>query len=66
VGKCAELCGEYHSAMLFNVKIVSQSEYDAHIQKLRDQGYEGQLGSEYDRNQNLPGTGAPKGTQGNE
>ncbi|NUU08275.1 cytochrome c oxidase subunit II [Leifsonia sp. C5G2] len=66
VGKCAELCGEYHSAMLFNVKIVPQSEYDAHIQKLRDQGYEGQLGSEYDRNQNLPGTGAPTGTQGNE
>ncbi|WP_285116365.1 cytochrome c oxidase subunit II [Leifsonia sp. fls2-241-R2A-40a] len=66
VGKCAELCGEYHSAMLFNVKIVSQSEYDAHIQKLRDQGYEGQLGSEYDRNQNLPGTGAPSGGQGNE
>ena len=22
-GKCAELCGEYHSAMLFNVKVVS-------------------------------------------
>ncbi len=63
VGKCAELCGEYHSAMLFNVKIVSQSEYDAHIQSLRDQGYEGQLGSEYDRNTNLPGTGAPKGNE---
>nr|WP_218857383.1 cytochrome c oxidase subunit II [Leifsonia soli] len=63
VGKCAELCGEYHSAMLFNVKIVPQSEYDAHIKSLRDQGYEGQLGSEYDRNQNLPGTGAPQGNE---
>ena len=63
VGKCAELCGEYHSAMLFNVKIVSQSEYDAHIKSLRDQGFEGQLGSEYDRNQNLPGTGAPQGNE---
>jgi cytochrome c oxidase subunit 2 len=63
VGKCAELCGEYHSAMLFNVKIVSQDEYDAHIQSLRDKGYEGQLGSEYDRNSNLPGTGAPKGDE---
>jgi len=63
VGKCAELCGEYHSAMLFNVKIVSQSEYDAHIKSLRAQGYEGQLGSEYDRNQNLPGTGAPQGNE---
>jgi cytochrome c oxidase subunit 2 len=63
VGKCAELCGEYHSAMLFNLKIVSQDEYDAHIQSLRDQGFEGQLGSEYDRNSNLPGTGAPKGNE---
>ncbi|HEY8281142.1 MAG TPA: cytochrome c oxidase subunit II [Leifsonia sp.] len=63
VGKCAELCGEYHSAMLFNVKIVSQSEYDAHIQSLRDQGFTGQLGSNYDRNQNQPGTGAPQGNK---
>jgi len=63
VGKCAELCGEYHSAMLFNLKIVPQAEYDAHIQSLRDQGFEGQLGSEYDRNTNLPGTGAPKGNE---
>jgi cytochrome c oxidase subunit 2 len=63
VGKCAELCGEYHSAMLFNLKIVPQDEYDAHIQSLRDQGFEGQLGSEYDRNSNLPGTGAPKGNE---
>jgi cytochrome c oxidase subunit 2 len=63
VGKCAELCGEYHAAMLFNVKIVSQAEYDAHIQSLRDQGYEGQLGSDYNRNQNLPGTGAPSGNE---
>ena len=28
-GKCAELCGDYHSQMLFNVKVVSQAEYDA-------------------------------------
>jgi len=63
VGKCAELCGEYHSAMLFNVKIVPQDVYDAHIKSLRDKGFEGQLGSEYDRNQNLPGTGAPKGNE---
>ncbi len=24
-GKCAELCGEYHSSMLFNVKVVSEA-----------------------------------------
>ena len=30
-GKCAELCGEYHSAMLFNVKVVSESEYEDYL-----------------------------------
>jgi cytochrome c oxidase subunit 2 len=58
-GKCAELCGEYHSMMLFNVKVVSQQEYDDYIQSLKAAGNEGQLGHEYDRNQNLPGIGKP-------
>ncbi|MBN9171853.1 MAG: cytochrome c oxidase subunit II, partial [Microbacterium sp.] len=31
-GKCAELCGEYHSAMLFVVKVVSKDEYQQHLQ----------------------------------
>lgn len=65
-GKCAELCGEYHSAMLFNVKVVSQSEYDSYIQSLRDAGQTGQLGAEYNRNNNLPGTGAPARTENEE
>jgi len=42
-GKCAELCGTYHSAMLFNVHIVSQSEYDAHLKSLIAKGQTGQL-----------------------
>ncbi len=33
-GKCAELCGVYHSRMLFNVRIVSADEYDAYLEKL--------------------------------
>ena len=37
-GRCAELCGVYHSRMLFDVKVVSQSEYDAHLAKLAEQG----------------------------
>ncbi|NQX28712.1 cytochrome c oxidase subunit II [Microbacteriaceae bacterium VKM Ac-2854] len=65
-GKCAELCGEYHSAMLFNVKVVSQSEYDEYIQSLRDLGQTGQLGSEYDRNNNLPGVDAPASRENEE
>jgi len=55
VGKCAELCGEYHSMMLFNVKVVSQAEYDSEMASLAARGNVGQLSTEYDRNQNLPG-----------
>ncbi|MEV1129678.1 cytochrome c oxidase subunit II [Agromyces sp. NPDC049794] len=59
-GKCAELCGEYHSLMLFNVEVVSEEEYDAYIESLRDLGQEGQLSTDYDRRQNQPGTGEPE------
>jgi cytochrome c oxidase subunit 2 len=48
-GKCAELCGEFHSDMLFNVAVVSREEYDAHIAELRERGQTGVLGSELDR-----------------
>ena len=57
-GKCAELCGEYHSLMLFQVKVVSQAEYDAYIEGQRDAGFVGRLGTEYNVNNNLPGTDA--------
>ncbi len=33
-GKCAELCGVYHSRMLFNVEIVSPEEYEDHLREL--------------------------------
>ncbi|APX03825.1 MULTISPECIES: aa3-type cytochrome oxidase subunit II [Arthrobacter] len=52
-GKCAELCGEYHSEMLFRVKVVSESEFQAHMNELRQAGNTGLLGVEYDRNPNL-------------
>jgi cytochrome c oxidase subunit 2 len=52
-GKCAELCGEYHSEMLFRVKVVSEAEFNAHLDKLRQDGNSGLLGPEYDRNPNL-------------
>jgi len=55
VGKCAELCGEYHSMMLFNVKVVSPQEYESHLASLATKGNVGQLDNTYDRNQNLPG-----------
>jgi cytochrome c oxidase subunit 2 len=54
-GKCAELCGEYHSLMLFNVKVVDKADYDAHMADLQAQGNTGLLGNDLNRNQNLPG-----------
>jgi cytochrome c oxidase subunit 2 len=60
-GKCAELCGEFHSMMLFNVKVVSQADYDAHVSDLAEQGNTGQLTADpndpnnINRNNNLPG-----------
>jgi cytochrome c oxidase subunit 2 len=57
-GKCAELCGEYHSMMLFNVKVVSQSEYQTYLASLKTKGQTGPIDAAYDRLNNLPGTGA--------
>jgi cytochrome c oxidase subunit 2 len=56
-GKCAELCGEYHSAMLFRVKVVSQSEYQAHLADLKAEGNTGDITKAYNRLNNDPGTG---------
>ena len=46
-GRCAELCGLYHSRMLFKVHVVSRAEYDQHLAELEDRG----------------NIGAPKGSQ---
>lgn len=48
-GKCAELCGEFHSGMLFNVAVVSEEEYKAEMEKLREKGNTGSLGDQYNR-----------------
>src|ERR1700712_4537780 len=64
-GKCAELCGEYHSRMLFNVKVVSQADYDAHIAALRAEGNTGLLGTEYDKDDSASDPGSQNsGVQG--
>ncbi len=50
VGKCYELCGVYHSRMLFNVEVVSAEDYDAYLQRLQDAGAETEaplLGGEF-------------------
>jgi cytochrome c oxidase subunit 2 len=64
-GRCAELCGEYHSNMLFTVKVVSEDEYQAYLDKLKAEGNTGPIDAAYDRLQNLPGTGTTtKGLEG--
>jgi cytochrome c oxidase subunit II len=40
-GRCAELCGVYHSRMLFDVKVTDQATYDEHLQQLAEQGNTG-------------------------
>lgn len=37
-GRCAELCGIYHSQMLFNVEVVSPQEFDAFIANQQQSG----------------------------
>ncbi len=44
-GKCAELCGLDHSRMLFNVKVVTQAEYDARMAELKAKGQTGAFDS---------------------
>ena len=54
-GKCAELCGAYHSAMLFEVKVVSQTAFDAHLAALKAKGYVGMLDNSLSREKVQPG-----------
>jgi cytochrome c oxidase subunit 2 len=39
-GKCYELCGSYHSRMLFNVEVVSAEDFEQHLRDLQAAGYE--------------------------
>ena len=40
-GKCTELCGLDHARMLFDVKVVSRADYEAHIADLKAKGQTG-------------------------
>lgn len=40
-GKCAELCGQDHARMLFNVEIVSPSEFDDRVAALQERNESG-------------------------
>ncbi len=46
-GKCAEMCGAYHSRMLFVVRVVTPAQYEAHLEVLKAKGQIGpSLGGE--------------------
>ena len=63
-GKCAELCGQYHSMMLFKVKVVEPAEYEQYLESLRAADQTGDINDAYHRLQNLPGTGASSTSEG--
>ena len=58
-GKCAELCGTYHSAMLFNVHIVTADEYSAKLKELAANGQTGEV-----KPPSFPMTGPAYGASG--
>jgi cytochrome c oxidase subunit 2 len=60
-GKCAELCGAYHSQMLFNVKVVKRTEYDQHMAELRAAGQSGLLDNSLNREPLMDGQTVSKG-----
>ena len=62
-GRCAELCGEYHSRMLFTVKVVSPADYLTYTDSLRAQG---NIGSIANLNKDGPGTQNPAEPTGSE
>ncbi|MDO5634463.1 MAG: cytochrome c oxidase subunit II [Micrococcus sp.] len=53
-GKCAELCGEFHSEMLFNVEVVSEADFVAQLEQMEP----GLIMDEYNRNPNENPDGA--------
>lgn len=53
-GKCAELCGTYHSAMIFNVHVVSEAEYNDYLQGLAERGNIGEAKGAEAANENGP------------
>ncbi len=54
-GKCAELCGAYHSQMLFKVKVVSKADFAKHMNQLRKRGQTGFLQNALGRSSLEPG-----------
>jgi cytochrome c oxidase subunit 2 len=59
-GKCAELCGLYHSRMVFAVRVVTPDEYQAHLKELAAKGQTGAATGGQDAT-TIPGHGEQEG-----
>jgi cytochrome c oxidase subunit 2 len=59
-GKCAELCGLYHSRMVFTVRVVTADEYQAHLRELAAKGQTGAATGGQDAT-TIPGHGKQEG-----
>jgi cytochrome c oxidase subunit 2 len=42
-GRCAELCGTYHSSMIFTVEVVPAEEFETYVAELEAAGQTGQI-----------------------
>lgn len=62
-GRCAELCGVYHSRMLFDVKIVTPEQYEAHIKQLAQNPTSTGVATGSDQDQVQPGLETTGGTK---
>lgn len=58
-GKCAELCGEFHSEMLFTVEVVSAEKYQKHLAELKAKGQTGSLDTNLGRSETPEGGAVP-------
>ena len=68
-GRCAELCGEYHAEMLFNVEVLPEAEFEAQMAALEAAGQTGSLDTDLGRSEtdpDAPGSqgGGVRGTGG--
>ncbi|WP_372446324.1 cytochrome c oxidase subunit II [Kribbella aluminosa] len=59
-GKCAELCGLYHSRMLMTVHVVTADQYQAHLRELAAKGQTGAATGGQDAT-TIPGYGQQEG-----
>ena len=59
-GKCAELCGTWHAAMLFKVEVLPEDQYNQKIRDLIASGQAGEITTPANNPNTLP-TASPKG-----